>query len=180
MKEINLISKYRENGEIKIEELVIDYSNYIYKIIKNMTYCLSSEDIEEIILDVFLVIWNNKEKLKDELPIKPYIIGITKNIVKNKCKENINNIYNLEDYENVIEDSVDIQILLEQKEKNELIKKSLETMKVIDREIFILFYYNSMNISQISKQLNISKVNIKTKLHRIRKKVRKFLIEGGY
>ena len=53
-------------------------------------------------------------------------------------------------------------------------------MKEIDRNIFILFYYNSMNISQIANKLGISEVNTKTKLYRIRKKLKKFLIQGGY
>ena len=53
-------------------------------------------------------------------------------------------------------------------------------MKDIDRDIFILFYYNSMTIKQIAKRLNISEVNTKTKLYRVRKKIKKILIEGGY
>ncbi len=179
MEEINLISKYKQNTSINMDEMVKDYSKYMYKVIKNMTSYLSNEDIEEVILDVFLIIWNNRYKLKDELPIKPYIIGITKNIVRNKCK-NASIIYNLEDYQDVVEDSIDIQSLLEQKEKNKIIKKALDSMKEIDRNIFILFYYNSMNISQIANKLGISKVNTKTKLYRIRKKLKKFLIQGGY
>lgn len=176
---IDLISKYKQNDMIKIEQIIMDYNNYIYKIIKKMVYYLSNEDIEEIILDVFLVIWNNREKLNEELPIKPYIIGITKNIVKNKCKKN-KIIYPLEDYENIIEVTADIQEILEQQEKNKLIEKALKLMKDIDRDIFILFYYNSMTIKQIAKRLNISEVNTKTKLYRVRKKIKKILIEGGY
>ena len=179
MEEINLISKYKQNGNIKIEEIFMEYNSYIYKIIKNMAPYLSNEDIEEIILDVFLAIWNNKERVRDELPIKPYIAGITKNVVRNKCKA-INITYNLDDYENIIEDSMNVQTLIEENERNELIKKALEEMKEIDRNIFILFYYNSMSINQIAEKLNISEVNTKTKLHRIRKQIKKFLIEGGY
>ena len=180
MEKIDLISKYKSNGDIKIEEIFEDYNNYIYTIVKNMSSHLSNEDIEEIILDVFLVIWNNREKLKSELPIKPYIIGITKNIVKNKCRNLINIDYNLEDYENIIKDSIDISTLYEQKEENKLIKNALDSMKDIDRNIFILFYYNSMSISQIAYKLNISEINTKTILHRIRKRLKKVLIEGGY
>ena len=51
---IDLISKYKQNDMIKIEQIIMDYNNYIYKIIKKMVYYLSNEDIEEIILDVFL------------------------------------------------------------------------------------------------------------------------------
>lgn len=179
MEKLDLISKYKEDGELKIKELVVDYSSYIYQIIRNMTIYLSNEDIEEIILDVFIAVWKNKEKLKGHLPIKPYLVGITKNTVMNKCK-NVKITYNLDDYENSVEDFVDMQVLLEQKEKNTLIRNALELMPPIDKNVFILFYYNSKSIHEIAKQFNLSETNIKTKLHRIRKKMKKILNEGGY
>ena len=48
---------------LNIELAMKDYNNYIYKIIKNKYNNFSDEDIEEIILDVFLTLWNNQNKL---------------------------------------------------------------------------------------------------------------------
>ena len=48
------------------------------------------------------------------------------------------------------------------------------------REIFILYYYEQRKVKEISKILNISEAKVKTRLHRIRKKLRKELKEGGY
>ena len=53
-------------------------------------------------------------------------------------------------------------------------------MQETDREIFLLYYYDFNSIKDISTKLKLTETNIKTKLHRIRKKIRKFLIEGGY
>lgn len=144
-----------------------------------MTFKLSNEDIEEIVLDVFFIVWNNREKLQDDLFIEPYIIGVTKNVIKNKYRTICSN-YNIDDYDSIIEDPIDIQLLIEQQEKNKIIKSALDTMKEQDKEIFILFYYNSLSIKEISIKLSITENNVKTKLHRIRKKIKKFLIQGGY
>ena len=65
-------------------------------------------------------------------------------------------------------------------EGNNLIEKALENMKEEDREIFLLYYYESKKIKEISKDLNISESKVKTKLHRIRKKLKKELEKGGY
>ena len=48
------------------------------------------------------------------------------------------------------------------------------------REIFILYYYEQRKVKEISKILNISESKVKTKLYRIRKKLKKELKEGGY
>lgn len=85
MKE-DLISNYKNNNELAIEDIVAQYSNYVYKIIKNISKNISNEDTEEILLDVFMAVWNNREKLKEELSLKPYIVGVTKNAIKNKSR----------------------------------------------------------------------------------------------
>jgi DNA-directed RNA polymerase specialized sigma24 family protein len=53
-------------------------------------------------------------------------------------------------------------------------------MKKIDIEIFELYYYSAMNYNEISNALNISEFSIKSKLFRIRRKIRKELLKGGY
>ena len=52
-------------------------------------------------------------------------------------------------------------------------------LKDIDIKIMNLFYYSSMSIKDIAKKLNISELNVKTRLHRIRKKIKKELNNGG-
>lgn len=177
--EKNLIRTYKYENKFEIEEIVKKYSNYVYKIITNMSSKLSDEDIEEIASDVFLAVWNNRDKMKIEMPIEPYIAKITRNLVKNKFRNQYLND-NIEKYVDIISESKDIELLVEQKEKNKIIKKALDAMKEDDRNIFILFYYYSKTISEIAKEMQITEVNVKTKLHRIRKKIKKFLEEGGY
>ena len=48
------------------------------------------------------------------------------------------------------------------------------------KEIFIYFYYEQRKIKEISKILNISESKVKTRLHRVRKKIKKELEKGGY
>ena len=43
-----------------------------------------------------------------------------------------------------------------------------------------MFYYEELSIKDIAKELNISDVNVKTKLHRIRKKIKQELKRGGF
>lgn len=176
----NTIEKYLDNNDINIERLINDYSGYIYVIVSNIVKnTLSNEDIEEIISDVFVVCWNNRLKINKDKPIKSYLAGITKNLIKLKYRKSKFNL-NIDDFENSLINKFDINEIYENYEKNKIIELTLEKMKKEDKEIFLLYYYNSKSIKEIAKILEISESKVKTKLHRIRKKLKNELIKGGY
>ena len=58
MNKENTIKDYLISGKLNMEKLVKDFYNYILAIIKN-TADLSKEDEEELISDVFFIIWKN-------------------------------------------------------------------------------------------------------------------------
>lgn len=180
MKKKNKIKIYQQKDELEIEKIVNEYSGYVYKIIKNQqTQYLSNEDVEEIVLDTFYILWRNKGKLDEDKLLSSYIAGITRNLIKEKTRSISINV-DIEDYQNIIQDNFKVDMICEEREKISIIEKTLKNMKKQDIEIFKLYYYNSMKIKEISKKLNIKEFNIKSRLYRMRKKIEKELIKGGY
>ena len=178
MKEKSEIKKYKKNNELDLEKIVDEYSGYAYKIIKNMAI-LSDEDTEEIISDTFFILWKNKEKLNEDKLLSSYIAGIVRNLVREKTRV-ININADISDYENIIQNCAPIDMICEEREKISIIEKTVKTMKENDIFIFNLYYYSAMKISEIANILNISEYNVKSRLYRIRKKVKKELQKGGY
>ena len=86
MKESNLIKNYMQDNKLNIEEVMINYTPYIYTIIKNKNSSLTNEDIEEIISDVFLATWKNQSKLDRDKELSAYLVGITKNLYNKKMR----------------------------------------------------------------------------------------------
>ena len=165
---------------MNIEEIINQYTNYLYTTITNITYGnLSNEDIEEVISDTFFIFWKNKEKFDVNKKINLYLAGIAKNLIKDKFRKiHINN--NIEDYENILIDNYDISDSYEQIERNRIIEESLNNMSKEDKDMFVLYYYFSKSIKEISKDLNCSEFKIKSRLFRIRKKLKANLERGGY
>ncbi len=174
------IKQYKNNNNLDLEKIIEEYSGYVYKIIKNMANnYISQEDIEEIVLDTFFIVWKNREKIHDEALLSSYIAGITRNLIKEKTR--IINIYsNIEDFENTIQDEIKIDMIYEQREKIELIETILKDMKQQDIEIFKLFYEAGKKISEIAVILGMSEFSIKSRLYRIRKKIKKEFSKRGY
>ena len=179
MKKLN---EYVENDELNIENIINDYNGFLYKAIKNNSYNLPEEDIEEIITDTFFVLWDNYKKMNLDDKISNYLVGVSKNILFNKLRKNkkqVNNV-NIEDYQNVFKTKDDVENLFEKQNKIKFIENIIDNTDKESKEIFIYFYYEQKKIKEISKILNISESKVKTRLYRIRKKIKKELEKGGY
>ena len=173
------IKSYKNNNKLNLEEIISKYSGYVYKVIENAAkQNLSKEDIEEIIADTFFVLWKNKEKLEEGKILSSYLAGITRNLVREKARNKHINL-SLSNYENIVEENK-IDLIYEEREKIEAIETILNKMSKEDITIFNLYYYEERKIKEIAKILNFSEFKIKSRLYRIRKKIKKELEKGGY
>lgn len=176
MNEDKIIQFYIENNDLNIKQIVLDYTNYVYKIIINMSKeILTNEDIEEIISDVFFAIWKNEIKLDKNALLKPYIAGVARNIIKNKLR----NVKVTEEITEMYRDNLEIDDVIEGREEYEIISNEINKLGE-DGKIFMLYYYKGMRAKEIANRMNLTEFNIHTKLHRIKKKLKIVLSERGY
>ena len=178
--ENKILKDYLKNGKVDIDKIIDDFYGYVYIIVKNgVSIAMTDEDIEEIISDVFVAIWKNSINLLKTTEIKPYLIGIAKNVIRNKYRNTELN-FSISDYEENLIDTCNIEKITEENEQNKVILDTLKTVKPKEYEIFIMFYYESKSVKEIAKVLNLSTSNVKTILHRVRKVIKRNLEDGGY
>lgn len=176
MKKYSKIYDYIINGKLDIEQIMHEYTGYIYTIIQNKSGNFTKEDIEEIISDTYVCLWNNQEKLDINKDLSPYLSGITKNLIMKKYRT-LKNHEDIEDFDEKLVTSEGLELFFENQEKYKIIEKQLSQMKQEDREIFMMYYYENRKIREISGALNITESKIKSKLSRLRKKFNKLLGE---
>ena len=167
------IKHYIKNNELDLEKIINEYSSYTATIIYNMSRnSLKDEDKEEIVSEVFFILWKNKDKLNINKYLSSYIAGITRNVVKEYLRK-IKINFNISDYENSLYNYDKIDLLDENVEEISKIEEKLKNMKKIDKTIFLDFYYSSKSIKDIAKEQKISEFCVKQRLYRIRNKIRK-------
>ncbi len=170
MNYIHSIEDYTNKSQVDWNKIIDDFTPYIKKIINNMvSEALTPEDKEEILLDVFFILWKNKDNIQNSL--NSYIAGITRNLVKEKLKKK-KITYDISDYEDHIY-YYDIETSSEEIEAFTRIEKEFKNIKKIDLDIINMFYYSSMSLKSIAKELNISEFNVANRLSRVRKKIKK-------
>ena len=167
------IKHYIKNNELDLEKIINEYSSYTATIINNMARdSLNNEDKEEVVSEVFFILWKNKNKLDINKYLSSYIAGITRNVVKEYLRKTKVN-FDISDYENSLYSYDKIDLLDNSVEEISKIEKKLENMKEIDKKVFLDFYYSSKSIKDIAKEQKISEFSVKQRLYRIRNKIKK-------
>lgn len=170
----HLIYEYMQNNELNLDKIMCDFEPYVRTIISNMVSDkLSYEDKEEILSDTFFVLWKNQDKV--ETYLEAYVAGITRNLVKEKMRKR-KLTFDISEYENLVSD---MEVVEDNFCNNEKLEKYISNLKKVDVQIITMFYYYSKSVKEIAKELNISEINVRTRLYRIRNKIRKELKAYG-
>lgn len=166
----HLIYEYMKNDELNLDKIMNDFEPYVRTIVNNMANeKLSYEDKEEILSDTFFILWKNQSKVITT--IEAYVAGVTRNLVKEKLRKR-KITCDIADYENILSS---IEVFQDDSLKNDKIEKCISKLKKVDIQIITMFYYYSKSTKEIAKELNFSEINVRTRLFRIRNKIRKEL-----
>ena len=116
------------------------YGGQVYNFSK--LYINSSEDIKEVVQEVFVKLWEARSFLREDENFRGFLFIVTRNLIFNRQKKTFNeNFYKLSvlsAYEQSNIDSYNIEEELQAKELNNYIDKIIEELPPKQQEIFIL------------------------------------------
>ena len=93
MKDKDLIKGLKNKKRSALEKVIETYSAYVNVVVYNtIGNAMSKEDMEEVISDVFISLWNNSEYIRDEGELRPYIGAVARNKSINKLRERKNTV----------------------------------------------------------------------------------------
>lgn len=183
MEDTIIVALFLSRSEEAISETSKKYGKYLKTIADNILP--HSEDVEEIINDVYLAAW-------DSIPPKrpPVLKFYLSRIVRNLCfkrieyltaeKRNGNADILLSELEECIPDTgKDMERELEAKELGQLLNRFLGTLCPSDRKLFLSRYYYAMTAPQLADHFGCSVRQVKYRLEKIRKELKHALQEEG-
>ena len=170
----NFIQQLHLKNEAALMYVIDEYGGLIKSVIgKNMS-CIK-EYQEECMNDVLLSIWENIESYHPEKnSFKNWIAAIAKYKsidYMRKYRKTFSDIsYDNDIFEEPFEEINITQIL--DNEISEKMKELLSCLKEKDREIFIRLYVDEASIEEVSKEFNIKKSVIYSRISRAKKRIR--------
>lgn len=174
-----LLMKLKKHDEKALEAVMEQYSRLVATVIYNISKdSLTKEDVEELVADVFVTLWNNADKVREGKLIG-YICSIARTRALNKIAVNRKRVvFNIDDYDP--ENDFSIADETEKKDIHRELREIISEIDLPDREILIRYYYYYQTVSQISEAMEINLETVKSKLRRTRNKIKKKLIERSY
>ena len=179
LSEENLLYRLKSGDMKAFESLYELYSSVIYnnifRLIKNRTVS------EDLLQDVFIKIWENREKIDPKQSFVAYLFICSRNIAFNfkrrlklEITSSLNSNYSLEEqHTNAIDD------WLEKKEVEQYIERIINELPEQRQRVFRLAKLDGKKYQEIADDLGISISTVKDHLVKANKFVKKYLIENG-
>lgn len=157
--------------------LVNKYSKRIYNIALN--FAGNADDASDITQDVFLKIYNNINKFKEDRNLSSWVLKLTKNHCIDCWRKNRKNRLRRELDENTCsEDDTPEETAIKQGEIQSL-RKKLECLEPEARLMIIMRDIQDQSYQEIADHLNIPLGTAKSRINRARLKLAKVLMERG-
>lgn len=158
-------------GDKKAYAMLIErYQHFVFTLVIRMTG--NHEDAEEITQDVFVKAYNSLAGYSGGSKFSTWLYTIARNTTLSHMRKR--KIIATSDEELKITDRSTEQAL-DRKNNKALINAAIKQLEPSEAQILTLFYLHEQTIDEIAQILDITKSNIKVKLHRGRKKLKEIL-----
>jgi RNA polymerase sigma-70 factor (family 1) len=180
---------YQEEGsyeEEKLLALLTNGSEYAFQLIYNkhhnriykvaMRYLKSPVIAEEVVQDVFLQLWSKRDRIKTGMPVEAWLFTVAKNNIFNRLKKLANEWKALNYLKDNFEYEDDtLQEKLVDADYNNMLNKALSSLSEMQLKVYKLAKEENLSYFQISENLNISPLTVKTHMSRALSQIRNFL-----
>jgi len=177
-----IISLFFERSEQAIAELERKYGAAVRKTAANILS--SRQDVEECANDTYLGVWNTVPP-QNPNPLISYVCKITRNLALLKFHSNTakkrNGQYDLvlDELEECIPSTVNVETDYEAKELSAAISRFLAALPYKDRFFFLRRYWYADSVADIAAMTHDDSHRISVHLFRTRKKLYHYLKEEG-
>lgn len=175
--ETNYIKELKNKNIEALEYIADKYSNLLFKVAYSILN--NREYSKEVVNDSLMKIWNNGDSFTSEDErFKNWMCTITKYTAidrlrkESKHEECVEIKESLKDKTLLVEDNTLLN------EELETIRTAIDSMKSVDKEIFIRRFYGGETVKEISKILKITENAVSLRILRGRKKISESLEEG--
>ncbi len=168
------VAKIRKGDARAFEAVYERYADKIYWTARRLH--LDHENAQGIVQQVFLSLWENRQKLDENLSLNAYLLTLTKNRVINQHKHQAVILAYAGDYRHchsptnqATEDAV-LYADLQEKARN-----FIDQLPARKKQIFLLRHREDLSNDEIARLLRLSKRTVENNLYQAEQAIRHFL-----
>lgn len=121
-------------------------------------------DAEDIVQDVFVCLWQNRQMIKNTDSLKPFLFTISRNLLISACRKRAN-MPVIENLKTCIDKAeIGTERPMEYDELRQAVNSALGKLPARQREIIVLSRLNGLKNKEIAQRLNLSEQTVKNQL----------------
>lgn len=177
MDESKILKRLKAGDEAALGWFIERYTGYVSSIVRSLVdKALGQGDIEEVTADVFLALWESREKIRPG-KVRSWLSAVARHTALNRLRQRHTELPFEEDI--LVINSPGPETAYTEKELAQIVRRAVESLPYPEREIFLRHYYYGQKLKDIARQLNLNESTVKTKLRRGREALGRSLQEGG-
>jgi RNA polymerase sigma-70 factor (family 1) len=176
--EIALLKRLKEGDSTSFIQLYDHYHHQLYVYI--LKFVKVPEYAEDILQDVFLKIWEIRERINPELSFNAYLYKITRNKVFKLLKKIVTDDAMQTQLMNQLEEATEAPHLkLQWKMYNDLLNKAVNQLPPQRQKVFKLCREQGKSYDEAAAELGISRNTIKEHMVAAMKSVKEYIFQHG-
>ena len=169
--------RLRRDDPAALEEVMDAYGAYAAKIIAAfLGRTLPPEDMEEVLSDVFVNLWNSRKRLRGE--VKPYLAAIARNAARQKLRQ-FRPVEEMPEDLELTDSTPGPERRAEDGEQAGELRAAIRRLDPADQELFFRFYFLDQTVGEIAAVTGQNPATLRSRLKRGREKLKKILTERG-
>jgi RNA polymerase sigma-70 factor (ECF subfamily) len=173
--ELDCLRRLKQDDERAFDALFRHYSALVYRF--SYSYLKSRPEAEEIVQECFLKIWEKRQQLHDDVPLKGYLFTTAHHAILNQLRRKQHHLrYQAH---SATLDPVNVGNEAEYTELESLYRSALDKLPPKRREIFILSRQQGLSYPEIARQLNLSVKTVEAQMSHALKFLRTYFQMHG-
>lgn len=179
MNKDKLINRFISGDKTAINDLYAEYSPRLYRFA--MAYLKSESEVLDIIQEVFVNLWINRNKLKKDSNLDAYLFTIAKNTIVSVFRKKLSEKDYLEHLKHkAITNSIDTESQFNYNQLSKELENLVEQLPPQRQKIYQLSKVQGLPNKTIATELGISVKTVEDHLSKASKFIKKNLTELGF
>ena len=173
-----IINRLKNEDKSAVDDLFSYYYPRLYHFSKSILKI--ENDIDDILQEVFVKIWLNRQKIGNPETFNAYIFTITKNEVLNLIRSNLReHTFKDQLFQHAVAEEYQNSAPLEYEEVKAGIDKIVAVLPEKRQQVFILSRTEGLSNKEIAQQLNISEKTVEDHITHAIKQIKSSMKEMG-
>lgn len=172
-----LIGRIAQGDRLAMQVLFARHHVRVYRFVLRLVG--DPATAEDLISEVFLDVWRQADRFEGRSAVSTWILGIARFKALSVLRKQPDKTLDEEMAATIADPSDDPEVVVQKKDKSEILRRCLSALSPEHREIIDLVYYHEKSVEEVAEIVGIPENTVKTRMFYARKKLAELLAAAG-